>query len=438
MDSTAEAVLKFVEENDVKFIRLAFCDVFGGLRNIAILPGALAQAFETGVPFDASSIPGFFSQESADLFLFPDAATLSLLPWRPRQGGVLRLFCHIRTADGAPFFADGRYILHSVVRRLARAGLACRMGAKCEFYLFHRDERGLPTKRPQDDAGYLDVAPLDHGENVRRELCLTLEEMGLRPETSHHEQGPGQNEIDFRTAPPLTAADDVITLKQVVKSIAANQGLFGSFSPKPLADRPGSGMHVNIALTKNGKNIFAVDENGCLCDEGASFIAGILAHSAEICAFTNPVPESYARLGKMQAPRCVAWSRQNRSQLIRIPAAPSPALARIEVRTPDAACGPYLSFALLLAAGLEGFEKGLALAAETPYDFYTANTGALETLPASLEEAVARACESELVADVLSPRTARAYLALKTAEQNRFTAASNKAAYCDEAYFPVL
>ena len=438
MDSTMQAVLQFVEENDVKFIRLAFCDVMGTLKNIAIMPSELPRAFETGVSFDASSILGFAPVDKSDLFLFPDAATLSVLPWRPQTGRVVRFFCSVRTADGSPYGADGRHILRRTLRRLADAGYECRVGAECEFYLFERDAEGRPTKRPQDDGGYFDVAPLDRGENVRREICLTLEEMNIRPESSHHEQGPGQNEVDFKHAAPLTAADDVITFKNVVKTVAARNGLYGSFSPKPLADKPGSGMHVNISLARGGRNIFAPGPDGAYSPAMRSFIAGVLARAGEICAFTNPVPGSYARFGSFEAPRYVAWSHQNRSQLIRIPAAPAPEYARIEVRMPDVSCNPYLAFALLLAAGFEGMERKMELAEETPYDLYTANAGALEALPASLEEAIARAGGSAFVEKVLSADTARKYLALKQAEQNLWFAARDKEKYQDEAYFGVL
>ena len=380
MNSTMQAVLQFVQENDVKFIRLAFCDVLGQLKNISIMPEELPRAFESGISFDASSIAGFAPVNRSDLFLVPDAATLSVLPWRPQTGRVMRLFCDVKTADGAPYAADGRAVLRRVVQSIADAGMQCRVGAECEFYLFQRDAEGNPIKKPHDNGGYLDVAPLDKGENVRREICLTLEEMNIRPESSHHEQGPGQNEIDFKYAAPLTAADEVITFKNVVKTIAARSGLFGSFSPKPLADKSGSGMHVNLSLSRSGENLFARTPDGQDSPVMQAFIAGVLAHSAEVCAFTNPVPESYARLGCFEAPRYVAWSHQNRSQLIRIPASSSAEYARIEVRTPDVACNPYHAFALLLAAGFEGVQRHLALPAETPYDLYTANTAALQPL----------------------------------------------------------
>ena len=438
MNSTTQAVLQFVAENDVKFIRLAFCDVFGTLKNISIMPEELPRAFSSGISFDASSIPGFAPVNRSDLFLFPDAATLSVLPWRPQQGRVVRFFCNVRTTEGEPYSADGRWLLRSAVEQLAQAGYECRIGAECEFYLFERDADGAPTKKPHDHASYLDVAPLDKGENVRREICLTLEEMNIKPESSHHEQGPGQNEIDFKYGAALTAADDVITFKNVVKTIAARNGLYASFSPKPIADKSGSGMHVNLSLAKDGKNIFGKNEDGTDAAVQQAFIAGVLHRAAEICAFTNPVPGSYARFGGFEAPQYIAWSHQNRSQLVRIPAAASPEYARIEVRTPDVACNPYFAFALILSAGYEGISKNMTLARETPYDLYTANAGALESLPATLEDALALAKQSEFVRGVLGTETARKYLALKQEEQNRYFAARDKEKYLDETYFTVL
>ena len=411
MDSTMQAVLQFVEENDVKFIRLAFCDVMGTLKNIAIMPGELPRAFETGVSFDASSILGFAPVDKSDLFLFPDAATLSVLPWRPQTGRVVRFFCSVRTADGSPYGADGRHILRRTLRRLADAGYECRVGAECEFYLFERDAEGRPTKRPQDDGGYFDVAPLDRGENVRREICLTLEEMNIRPESSHHEQGPGQNEVDFKHAAPLTAADDVITFKNVVKTVAARNGLYGSFSPKPLADKPGSGMHVNISLARGGRNIFAPGPDGAYSPAMRSFIAGVLACAGEICAFTNPVPGSYARFGSFEAPRYVAWSHQNRSQLIRIPAAQGE-YRRAELRSPDPLCSPYLAFTLLIRAGLDGINRRLVLPDAANVNFYTAPASVraqFHTLPETLEDAKTAAAGSDFIAQCLPDSIIRPY-----------------------------
>lgn len=438
MNSTAQDVLKFVEENDVKFIRLAFCDIFGTMKNIAIMPAELPRAFETGISFDASSIAGFAPVDKSDLFLFPDAATLCVLPWRPQTGRVVRFFCDIKTADGEPYNADARHILRRTLDEIAAAGYECKVGAECEFYLFERDENGNPTQKPQDKGGYLDVAPLDKGENVRREICLTLEEMNIRPESSHHEQGAGQNEVDFKYNLPLNSADDVVTFKGVVKTVAARNGLYGSFSPKPLADKAGNGMHINLSLSQNGKNVFAKNDDGTDSEIMFSFIAGVLAHSAECCAFTNPVPGSYERLGKFEAPRYIAWSHQNRSQLVRIPAAASDEFSRIEVRTPDVACNPYFACTLLLAAGFEGVKNKMQLKNETPYDLYTQNTSALEQLPETLEKALDAAKTSDFVRRVLGEEVTRKYISLKQQEQSRYFAAADKEKYRREVYFEML
>lgn len=440
MDSTMQAVLQFVEENDVKFIRLAFCDVMGTLKNIAIMPSELPRAFETGVSFDASSILGFAPVDKSDLFLFPDAATLSVLPWRPQTGRVVRFFCSVRTADGSPYGADGRHILRRTLRRLADAGYECRVGAECEFYLFERDAEGRPTKRPQDNGGYFDVAPLDRGENVRREICLTLEEMNIRPESSHHEQGPGQNEVDFKHAAPLTAADDVITFKNVVKTVAARNGLYGSFSPKPLADKPGSGMHVNISLARGGRNIFAPGPDGAYSPAMRSFIAGVLARAGEICAFTNPVPGSYARFGSFEAPRYVAWSHQNRSQLIRIPQVRGNN-CRMELRSPDPACNPYLAIGLVLAAGLDGIEHRMELSAPVNRNLFIPSEAAglgLETLPASLEEAVEVARNSAFLHKFLPDELSRRYYAEALRRCEALKNASDPAEYERVHYFNAI
>ena len=239
---TAEEVLDFLEEEDVRFVRLAFCDIFGTPRNISIPPAELKSAFQTGVSFDASSVPGFTDVSHSDLFLYPDPTTLALFPWRPSNGRVVRMFCDIRYPDGTPFGLDSRQILKSAEADAKEMGLRCNIGSEYEFYLFKTDETGAPTDIPMDTAGYMDMAPEDAGENVRRDICLTLEDMHIATEASHHEEGPGQNEIDFRYADPLVAADNAVTFKTVVKTAAARNGLYASFDPKPIPGAPGSGM----------------------------------------------------------------------------------------------------------------------------------------------------------------------------------------------------
>ena len=392
MNYSYEEVLDFVEMEDVKFIRLAFCDIFGKQKNISILPEELPRAFSQGISFDASAIRGFGSQVKSDLFLFPDPSTLNILPWRPSHGKVVRMFCDIQYPDGTPFEKDSRQILRQAVKKAKARGLTVNLGSEFEFYLFKTDANGVPTDEPFDWAGYMDVAPEDKGENIRREICLTLLEMGIQPESSHHEEGPGQNEIDFRYSDAMTAADNAVNFKTVVHAVAMRNGLCADFSPKPLPERSGNGMHINLSVKK---------EDGS--DQTQPFMAGILTHIQEITAFLNPRPDSYRRLGEQKAPRYITWSPENRSQLIRIPAAKGD-YRRMELRSPDPCANPYLAFALLIHAGLDGIEKGMTLPEPTNLDLYTADpsvTASLEKLPETLEEAIAKAQNSAFVNAVL-------------------------------------
>jgi glutamine synthetase len=387
-----QEILDFIEEEDVKFIRLAFCDVLGTQKNVSIMASELERAFDDGISFDASAICGFGSEDKSDFFLFPDPSTLAVLPWRPSQGRVVRLFCDIKHPDGKAFELDVRHLLKQAVSAAKKKGITCSFGAEYEFYLFKTDEDGNPTKTPFDNAGYMDIAPEDTGENVRREICLTLAEMGIAPETSHHEEGPGQHEIDFKYGSAIVAADNATTFKSVVKTVAARNGLYASFSPKPLPDKSGNGFHINMSLK---------------CDDGKdrskSFMAGIMKHICEITAFLNPTGESYARLGEKKAPKHVTWSPENRSQLIRIPAAKGE-YERIELRSPDPSANPYIAFALLIHAGLDGIINDLPVPEPTSAEILhnPAKSGKqLETLPDNLSAALIKAGNSEFVRKVL-------------------------------------
>lgn len=389
---TAQEVFDFVKEEDVKFIRLAFCDTLGRQKNISILPSELRRAFEDGISFDASAICGFGGAEKSDLLLFPDPSTLNILPWRPSHGKVVRMFCDIRHPDGTPFSRDTRAILRRAVADAKAAGITVQFGAEIEFYLFKTDENGDPTKIPFDHATYMDVAPEDKGENVRREICLTLLDMGIQPESSHHEEGPGQNEIDFRYSDAMRAADDAMNFITVVKATARQNGLYADFSPKPLENESGNGLHINMSVK---------------CADGTdrtpAFMAGILAHIRDLTAFLNPSEASYSRFGKCKAPKFVTWSHENRSQLIRIPAAKGE-YRRIELRSPDPSANPYLAYALLIWAGLDGIAKDMCPAPAVNLNLLTApesETREFDTLPGSLEEAVALANGSALVRRVL-------------------------------------
>lgn len=392
MTYTKDEVFDFIEQEDVKFIRLAFCDIHGKQKNISIMPAELERAFEEGISFDASAIPGFGSEESSDLLLFPIPSTLNILPWRPMHGKVVRMFCDIKRPDGTPFELDSRTILKKAVNYAKSKGISVNIGTEFEFYLFKTDENGEPTEEPFDRAGYMDIAPDDKGENVRREICLTLYDMGIIPESSHHEEGPGQNEIDFRYSDALSAADNAMNFMTVVKAVAMHNGLYADFSPKPLAGESGNGMHINMSVKSDDGT-----------DKTNAFLAGIMKRISEITAFLNPCERSYQRLGQKKAPKYITWSKENRSQLIRIPAAKGDH-KRAELRSPDPTANPYIAYALLIYAGIEGITDSLELPDATDLNLYTADrevTDALPKLPESYSAAVRLARQSEFVKSVL-------------------------------------
>ncbi len=389
---TAREVYDFVRQEDVKFIRLAFCDVNGKQKNISITPDELPRAFSDGISFDASAIKGFGDEVGSDLLLFPVPSTLNILPWRSSHGNVIRMFCSMKYPDGTQFEKDSRMILQRAVDAAAAKGVSVQFGAEFEFYLFNTDEKGMPTDEPFDRAGYMDVAPEDRGENARREICLTLLEMGIKPESSHHEEGPGQNEIDFRYSDAMTAADNAMNFMTVVKAAAQRNGIYADFSPKPLPGESGNGLHINMSVkTADGE------------DHTNAFMAGILAHIKEMTAFLNPTEDSYKRLGEKKAPKYITWSPENRSQLIRIPAAKGE-YRRIELRSPDPTANPYIAYALLIMAGLDGIERELTAPEAVNVNLYKADssvTEPLDRLPASLDEAIAVAEGSDFVRGVI-------------------------------------
>lgn len=349
MKYSKQEVLQYIQEEDVKFIRLTFCDVFGKQKNISIMPQELSRAFEYGIAIDGSAIIGFGDETHSDLLLHPDAETIMTLPWRPEHGRVVRMFCNISYPDGKPYECDSRSLLIQAVKYAKEAGFHFAFGSEQEFYLFNLDEKDNPTKEPYDNAGYMDIAPEDKGENIRREICLTLEQMGIRPESSHHEEGPGQNEIDFRYSDPITAADNVMTFQTIVRTVAHRNGLFADFSPKPLENGPGNGFHINMSVKASDGS-----------DNLHYMIAGVLDKIEDITAFLNPTKQSYDRFGTHKAPKYISWSSENRSQLVRIPAAVGE-YRRAELRSPDSTANPYLAFTLLIYAGLYGIENKLEL-----------------------------------------------------------------------------
>ena len=395
---TKSEVLEFIEEEDVKFIRLAFFDLKGKQKNISIMPSELGRAFETGIPFDASAIEGFEGPEKSELYLKPDPSTLAIIPWRPATGKVVRMFCNILTPDGSPYLKDSRTILQNACQRLKdECGIEMMVGTEVEFYLFKLDEKGDPTSETFDKAGYMDIAPEDHGENIRREICFTLEQMGISPEASHHEEGPGQNEIDFHYSDALTAADNVATFKWIVNTKAAANGLYADFSPKPIVGQAGNGMHINISYRPVNGNVGKDTENLL-----PAILGGILKHIEEITYFLNPVDNSYNRLGASKAPEYISWGKENRSTLIRVPSGTG--TKRLELRSPDPQCNTYLALSLLIEAAIEGIKNKIQPPAETVvnlFDDEVAKQTSLKALPKSLTEAKRLAENSDFVKKAL-------------------------------------
>ncbi len=390
MEYTIDEVMNYIEEEDVKFIRLAFRDAYGVQKNISVSPAEVMKAWKNGAAINARAISGFEDCPYASLYLFPDPATMAILPWRPDSGRVLRMFCDVYTPDGEPYDSDTRAILKKAIEAAEEKGIEFRFGTETEFYLFKKDEEGNATKTPYDSAGYMDIAPLDKCENVRREISLTIEQMGLRPERSHHERGPGQNEIDFHYGKPLKAADQMTTFKMVVSTIADRYGLVADFSPKPLPDKPGNGYHINIyAMTNQGEDVVKYAA------------AGIIEKIREITLFLNPTDASYSRLGNSTAPDRADWSDKGASELMYIENYKGK--TRVELRSPDASSNPYLVYALLIYAGLEGIEKKLALPDEM------SETAAY--LPDSRKEAGKLAEASEFVKRIVPEGIVREYTA---------------------------
>lgn len=392
MRYTKDEIIQYVSEEDVKFIRLAFCDVFGGQKNIAIMPEELPRAFEYGIAIDASAIRGFGDVVNSDLLLHPDPDTLAELAWRPETGKVVRMYADITYPDGTPFECDTRTLLKQAIKTAELQGYTFAFGEEQEFYLFKLDDVDNRTYEPYDNAGYMDIAPEDRCENIRREICLTLEKMGIHPERSHHEEGPGQNEIDFRYSDPLTAADNALTFQMVVNTIARRNGLYADFSPKPLKDAPGNGCHINVSV-KPSDNFVNLNY----------MIAGILDKIQEMTLFFNPKDESYSRFGGNKAPRYISWSAENRSQLIRIPAAQGE-YCRAELRSPDNLANPYLSFALLIHAGLYGINNRLALPDPVNENLQNADPEIirnLRKLPETFKEAASLANSSSFVKNLI-------------------------------------
>ena len=422
-----EEILRMVEDEEIEFVRMQFTDIFGQLKNVAITASQIGKAVNGQIMFDGSSIEGFTRVEESDQYLIPDLNSFTVFPWRPAQGRVARLICDVYDTDGAPFVGDPRGVLRRVIQKAWDMGFdAFNIGPELEFFLFETDGEGRATTRTGDQAGYFDLGPLDQGESTRREICRMLEEMGFEIEASHHESAAGQHEIDFKYADALDAADKIMTFKLAVKSIARKNGLHATFMPKPLFGAAGSGMHLNMSLFRDGENLFydPSDPRG-LSRTAYSFIAGLLEHVKGFTALTNPLVNSYKRLvSGYEAPCYKAWSASNRSALIRIPASRGSA-TRLELRSPDPACNPYLAIAACLAAGLDGIQRDLTPPPEIPGNIYEMDAAqraafGIESLPRTLEEALEELRRDPLILDVLGEHVAAHYIAGKQREWEEY------------------
>lgn len=422
---TKQDILELVEDEDVRFIRLQFTDMLGHMKNMAITNSKLLDALDNRCVFDASSVEGMTDSEDSDLYLYPDLDSFTIFPWRPHQGKVARLICDLYTADGKPVKNDPRYVLKRTIKEAEEMGYCFNVGPKCEFFLFNTDDSGEPTMTANDNAGYFDLAPLDNGENCRRDICLTLEEMGYVIESSHHEKAPGQHEIVFRYDNALTTADKIVTFRTVVKTLARRNGMHATFMPKPKADECGSGMHLVMSLEKNGKNVF-YSADGKLSQIGYKFIAGLLKYTSEMVCITNPIVNSYKRfVSGYDAPCYISWSENSKSLLIRIPTANKPENTRIELRSPDSTANPYLAIAACLKAGLKGIKENIELPPAIDSNIYNMSAAEQKAMngkmfPINLNEAVEIAKKSEFITELLGEDFKQKYLAEKKNEYSEY------------------
>ena len=428
---TREDILRLVREEDIQFIRMQFTDIFGQMKNVAITASQIEKALDNQIMMDGSSIEGFVRIEESDQYLWPDLDTFAILPWRPQYGKVARLICDVHNPDGTPFVGDPRGVLKRALARAGEMGLTFNAGPELEFFLFQTDEDGRPTTKTSDEAGYFDLGPLDHGESTRREICLCLEEMGFEIEASHHEVAAGQHEIDFKYTEALQAADNIMTFKLAVKTLAQKNGLHATFMPKPVCGAAGSGMHVNMSLFRDGQNAFYDPADPRKLSLLAyQFIAGLLDHVQGFCAVTNPLVNSYKRLVPgYEAPCHLAWSTGNRSALIRIPT-PRGSGTRVELRSPDPSCNPYLAFAVCLAAGLDGIQRELPLPEAVNRNLFLPSAAAgLECLPRTLREAITVAAQSEFISRELPIALQNKYFQYQTLLCHGFESAPDPEAW---------
>ena len=416
---TREEILQMVEEEDVEFIRLQFTDMFGAIKNIAVTARELPRALDNRCMINGEQIAGMDMEKGSDLYLSPILDTFAILPWRPQQGKVARMICDLYFPDGTPYKNSPRYILENVAGKAQEEGYTCYIDPECEFFLFHTDDNGNPTTVTHEQAGYLDISPLDLGENARRDMVLTLEDMGMEVESFHHEAAPAQHEIDFRYGEIRKTADCITTFKMAVRIVAKRHGLHATFMPKPKTEANGSGMHIQFSLIKNGENVFeCADRPGELSEDAYYFIGGLLAHSKEMALITNPLVNSYKRLVPgYDAPTELTWTENNQNSLVRIPVTRGEGI-RVELRSPDASANPYVVLAVCLAAGLDGIKNKIT---PTKSSNLAAQDQQAEHLPETLKEAIDYFESSSWVKEVLGEEFCRQYVAAKKNEWLRYT-----------------
>ena len=416
---TREEILQMVDEEDVEFIRLQFTDMFGAIKNIAVTARELPRALDNRCMINGEQIAGMDMEKGSDLYLSPILDTFAILPWRPQQGKVARMICDLYFPDGTPYKNSPRYILENVAGKAQEEGYTCYIDPECEFFLFHTDDNGNPTTVTHEQAGYLDISPLDLGENARRDMVLTLEDMGMEVESSHHEAAPAQHEIDFRYGEIRKTADCITTFKMAVRIVAKRHGLHATFMPKPKTEANGSGMHIQFSLIKNGENVFeCADRPGELSEDAYYFIGGLLAHSKEMALITNPLVNSYKRLVPgYDAPTELTWTENNQNSLVRIPVTRGEGI-RVELRSPDASANPYVVLAVCLAAGLDGIKNKIT---PTKSSNLAAQDQQAEHLPETLKEAIDYFESSSWVKEVLGEEFCRQYVAAKKNEWLRYT-----------------
>lgn len=432
MNLTKEDVLKEAYDKGVKFIRLQFVDIFGVLKNISIPVDQLEKALDGEMMFDGSSIEGFVRIEESDMYLRPDPNTFVIFPWRPAEGGTARLICDVYNPDGTQFLGCPRNTLKRVLAEASEMGYKCYIGPELEFFLFQVDTEGRPTLVTHDKAGYFDLTPVDLGENARRDMVLALEQMGFEIEASHHEVAPGQHEIDFKYSDALEMADKMVTFRFVVRTVAQRHGLHATFMAKPIFGINGSGMHVNQSLFKNGKNVFfSPDGPMNLSEEAYHYIAGVMEHAKAFTAITNPTVNSYKRLVPgYEAPCYIAWSGRNRSPLIRIPAKRG-ASTRIELRSPDPTCNPYLALAVQIKAGLDGIKRKLYPPTAVDLNIFAMDDNerkalGIDSLPGDLKDALAELGRDDVIKDALGEHIYSRFVAAKSEEYDSFRIAVHK------------